>query len=223
MSSTSYSVFIPRVFLNISSSRITQAFHNLNIGEVDHVDLVKRSNEKGSFHMAFVHFKNLYDSNEAKSFQTDVENPDCKAKIVYDDPWYWFVMPFTKKEEVNQSFMNMNPMPTMMVPPVPGMMLFWSHGPQGPMYYWGYPNPPAQPNAMFTTPNQSFTNRQVSTPTKPIRKPKQDANMSGFTNRKLEKEFDSANEENFPSLEQSKNVTVRKKFQNWAEDGEEED
>ncbi len=240
MSSTSYSVFIPRVFLNISSTRISNVFHKLNIGEVDHVDLVKRSNEKSSFNMAFVHFKNMYDSNEARSFQDDVANPDTKAKIVYDDPWYWFVMPFTKKEKANQGFNSLAPgqgfvppaltQPAMMVPPSPGMMLFWSHGPQGPFYYWGFPNPNVN-NQMFTPNHQSFSQGAPITPSKQKRTFKSYKNHNDRiinktkdpVKRNLNEELNS--EQDFPSLEESKNVTVRsKKMSDWAaEDEDEED
>ena len=48
--------------------------------------------------MAFVHFEGLYNTAAAETFRQDVENPEKKAKIVYDDPWFWLVLPFIKKE-----------------------------------------------------------------------------------------------------------------------------
>jgi hypothetical protein len=101
---TLYSVFIPRVFSNITEKRIINTFHNLDIGDVHHVDLVKRTNINGkSYNMAFVHFNGFYDTKSAESFKTDIENKDKKAKIVYDDPWFWLVLPFEMKPQVNNN------------------------------------------------------------------------------------------------------------------------
>ena len=95
-----YSVFIPRIFANISEARIIQIFHNLSIGEVDHVDLLRKTGNNGQpYNMGFVHFKQLYDSPNGGSFRADVENAENKTKIVYDDPWFWIVLPFEQKEQ----------------------------------------------------------------------------------------------------------------------------
>ena len=99
----SYSVFIPRVFTNISEQRIVDIFVNYSIGQVDHVDLVRKSNY-GNYCMAFVHFKYLYDTSSAQSFKRDVENPDKVAKFVYDHHWYWIVCPYERNslDQCNQ-------------------------------------------------------------------------------------------------------------------------
>ena len=98
-----YSVFIPRIFANISEARIIQIFHNLSIGEVDHVDLLRKTGNNGQpYNMGFVHFKHLYDSPNGGSFRADVENAENKTKIVYDDPWFWIVLPFEQKEPQQQ-------------------------------------------------------------------------------------------------------------------------
>jgi len=94
----SYSVFIPCVFTNISEHRIIDIFNKHSIGQVDHVDLVRKSNYS-NFYMAFVHFKSLYDNPSADCFKRDVENPDKVAKFVYDDPWYWTVRPYERNRE----------------------------------------------------------------------------------------------------------------------------
>ena len=98
MTATSYSVFIPRVFTNIGEQRITTIFQQLDIGDVRKVDLITKVNNNGTFNMAFVHFEGLYNTSAAETFRQDVENPEKKAKIVYDDPWFWLVLPFIKKE-----------------------------------------------------------------------------------------------------------------------------
>ena len=99
MSST-YSVFIPRVFSNIRANRISDTFHNLDIGDVEKVDLVAKTSKNGdSYNMAFVHFKGFFDTQAAADFRREVEDPEIKAKLVYEDPWFWLVLPFEKKEK----------------------------------------------------------------------------------------------------------------------------
>jgi len=100
MSSTQYSVFIPRVFCNISEHRIAHVFHNIGIGSVAKVDLVKKSPVNGKpYNMAFVHFQELYQTQEAQTFMEDIHDVSKQAKILYDDPWFWLVLPFEKKEK----------------------------------------------------------------------------------------------------------------------------
>jgi len=101
---SSYSVFIPRVFTNIGQERITSIFHTLSIGSVNRVDLIRKTGKNGdNYNMAFVHFNYLYDSPGAEGFKRDVEDPEKKAKIVYDDPWFWLVLPFEEKENPVQT------------------------------------------------------------------------------------------------------------------------
>ena len=96
---SSFTVFIPRVFTNIREDRITKVFHDLNIGNVGKIDLVKRTNKQGkSFNMAFIHFDHLYQSDSANEFHRDILE-DKKSKVVYDDPWFWLVLPFEEKEQ----------------------------------------------------------------------------------------------------------------------------
>jgi|TARA_B110000495_G_scaffold158553_1_gene142458 hypothetical protein len=104
---SSYSVFIPRVFTNIGEERITSIFHSLSIGEVNRVDLIRKTGKNGdNYNMAFVHFNHLYDSPSAECFKRDVEDPEKKAKLIYDEPWFWLVLPFEEKEKPVQTLDN---------------------------------------------------------------------------------------------------------------------
>jgi hypothetical protein len=95
---SSYSVFIPRIFANIRENRIAYTFHSLSIGDVNHIDLVRKTSKNGEiYNMAFVHFNEMYNNPGADAFREDVEDPDKQAKIVYDDPWFWIILPFDKK------------------------------------------------------------------------------------------------------------------------------
>jgi hypothetical protein len=104
---SSYSVFIPRVFTNIGEERISSIFNRLSIGDVNRVDLIRKTGKNGdNYNMAFVHFNYLYDSPSAEAFKRDVEDTEKKAKIVYDDPWFWLVLPFEEKEKPIQTLDN---------------------------------------------------------------------------------------------------------------------
>jgi len=133
---SSFSVFIPRVFANIGEKRIANVFYQKDIGEVSKVDLVRRTNEKGEkYNMAFVHFEYLFQTTSAKNFREDVENPEVKAKLVYEDPWFWLVLPFEEKEKPVQQ-----PHAEQQFFPQDQQNYFMGYGtmmmtPQGPMWY----------------------------------------------------------------------------------------
>jgi hypothetical protein len=87
------SLFIPRVFVNISSKRITQIFHSLRIGKVNRVDFLRKRSRNGRpYNAMFVHFEHWYDNTAACNFQARVRDPTQDARLVYDDPWYWVVL-----------------------------------------------------------------------------------------------------------------------------------
>jgi hypothetical protein len=88
------------MFANISEKRIANVFYQKDIGEVSKIDLVSRTNDKGEkYNMAFVHFDHLFQTSSGKKFREEVENPQVKAKLVYEDPWFWLVLPFEEKEK----------------------------------------------------------------------------------------------------------------------------
>jgi hypothetical protein len=154
---SSYSVFIPRVFSNITDTRIADIFHNEDIGKVSSVDLISKKTQKGDatiyYNMAFVHFETVYNSNASHLFREQVADPNVKAKLVYDDPWFWLVLPFEQKErpqklpQVNNTPMVYNP--ELCPPPMaynsescPPMAPYWMMTPNGPICQWVYASPP---------------------------------------------------------------------------------
>jgi hypothetical protein len=93
--SATYSVCIPRIFTNVPNKKIVGTFEKLNLGKVDKLDIIWKTGRDGSsYKMAFVHFSewNIYNS-AAITFREQVENPNKEARLVYDDPWYWIVLP----------------------------------------------------------------------------------------------------------------------------------
>lgn len=90
------SICIPRVFSNITEARVLAIFKNLDLGEIERVDMIQRTNDKGeNFQRVFVHFTEWYDTTEAgepNASAIEVRQRLLKGiqvKVVYDDPWFW--------------------------------------------------------------------------------------------------------------------------------------
>jgi hypothetical protein len=80
---------IPRVYPNISESRIRRIFDDLNMGTLDRIDIVSKQSEKGEkFNRVFVHFRRWNDTENAKTARERLLNGK-EIKIIYDDPWFW--------------------------------------------------------------------------------------------------------------------------------------
>jgi hypothetical protein len=102
-----FSVCIPRIFGNIPNKKIISTFENLKLGRVKNMDIVWKTGRDGSsFKMAFIHFSEWnMNSSAAMTFRDNVENPTVEAKLVYDDPWHWIVLP-NKSQVVINSHVN---------------------------------------------------------------------------------------------------------------------
>ena len=87
------SVYIPRVFNNISAERITDVFQNQRLGRVHHVDFVPRVDDNEA-KMAFVHFEYWNTNNVACQHLIErIQDPQREARVVYEDPYYWLLLP----------------------------------------------------------------------------------------------------------------------------------
>jgi vacuolar-type H+-ATPase subunit I/STV1 len=82
------SLYIPRVFLNITQERIKSAFEKNGIGKVKRVDLLSKVPD---YNIAYVHFDYWNDTITARNFQSHTKEQKG-AKLVYDDPWHWIVL-----------------------------------------------------------------------------------------------------------------------------------
>ena len=119
MTSAHYSIYIPRIFNNIPNKKISDIFEELGLGEVSTMDIIYKTGSDGSrYKMAFIHFTNWYNTSTALNFRNKIENPDIEAKLVYDDPWYWIVLPnsskpttFTKYKNVISTFIVLRECP----------------------------------------------------------------------------------------------------------------
>jgi hypothetical protein len=88
------SIYIPHVFPNITEDRVKQTFQDLMIGEVERVDFVPKVGKNGKeFKAAFLHFREWYCTDTAQNLQMRIVDPSQNARVVYDDPWHWQVLP----------------------------------------------------------------------------------------------------------------------------------
>ena len=105
MSAQSYSILIPHVFMNISRRTVINAFEKYDIGKIKDIDcIIKKSPNGNKYKMLFIHFKYWNMKNSAAvNLREKIENPNKEARFMYDDPWYWLILPSNpKKEELSQ-------------------------------------------------------------------------------------------------------------------------
>ena len=93
--SLSFSVCIPRIFANVSNKKIINTFEGLNLGKIADMNIVWKTGRDGSaYKMAFIHFNEWNNKCQAAiNLRNKIENPNIEAKLVYDDPWYWILLP----------------------------------------------------------------------------------------------------------------------------------
>ena len=85
------SLCVPRVFSNIDEKRIRRIFGELNMGEIERVDIISKTTEKGDkFNRVFIHFKNWFRNVNADMARERLLNGK-EIKIIYDEPWFWKV------------------------------------------------------------------------------------------------------------------------------------
>jgi hypothetical protein len=99
--SQSLSLFIPRVFANITEERIANVFESLGFGQVRRVDRVTKLGRDGkAFYSVYIHFDYWNETVTVANFQERVRNPRKEARVVYDEPWYWIVLENTAAKQV---------------------------------------------------------------------------------------------------------------------------
>jgi hypothetical protein len=83
------SLCIPRVYPNITEVRIRKTFNDLDLGDIERIDIVSKTSEKGDkFNRVFIHFKRWYVNENADAARGRLLNGK-DIKIIYDDPWFW--------------------------------------------------------------------------------------------------------------------------------------
>ena len=93
------SLYIPHVFPNFTAEYIASMIEYMEIGKVDHVDLVAKLDKRGNYYnAAYIHFAYWFAGPIAENFQARVLDPTREARIIHDDPWYWIVLENTAKK-----------------------------------------------------------------------------------------------------------------------------
>lgn len=90
LDATMPSLCIPRVFSSITRDRVFDTIKELNIGYINRIDMVRKTNEKGeNFQRVFIHLRWFRNDVADKARMRLIDGKDIK--IVYDDPWFWKV------------------------------------------------------------------------------------------------------------------------------------
>ena len=96
------SMCIPRTFVNITRSHVYKTINDLNLGVIDHIDMVRRKNEKGEeFQRVFIHFSKWHSNNVANRARTLLLSGK-EVKVIYDDPWFWKISANRSSERTSQ-------------------------------------------------------------------------------------------------------------------------
>ena len=83
------SMCIPRTFINITRNNVYKTINDLNLGVIDHIDMVRRKNEKGEdFQRVFIHFSKWHSNSVADRARTLLLSGK-EVKVIYEDPWFW--------------------------------------------------------------------------------------------------------------------------------------
>lgn len=93
---------IPRVYSNISESRIRKIFDELNMGSLERIDMISKHSDKGEkYNRVFVHFTRWNDNENACIARERLLNGK-DIKIIYDDPWFWKISAY--REPVSRTY-----------------------------------------------------------------------------------------------------------------------
>mgnify|MGYP003332549523 FL=1 len=87
------SLYIPVITGKITEAFIKETFHRLDVGEVSRVDFVNTTKNGRVTRQAFVHFNVWYYTKTASNLQARVLDTQINAKLVYDDPYFWPLLP----------------------------------------------------------------------------------------------------------------------------------
>ena len=100
------SMYIP--YVSADGDFIKDTIEEFGFGKVKRVDCVARGNND-STSMAFVHMEHWEKNSLVENFQNRIQSSDKEARIVYDDPKYWIILPNKNpvNVDVNEKMNNM--------------------------------------------------------------------------------------------------------------------
>jgi hypothetical protein len=83
------SLCIPRIPFETTKNDIFQIFNKINIVRLERVDILHKKSQKGDeYKMAFLYFKNWYDTPLAHQTKDRILSGK-DIKLVYAFPWFW--------------------------------------------------------------------------------------------------------------------------------------
>lgn len=83
------SICIPRVFNNITKSKIRFVFNKLNIGQIERIDIISYISKSTKVNRVFIHFNSLYNTKNSNKICNILNNDNGIFKVIYDTPWFW--------------------------------------------------------------------------------------------------------------------------------------
>lgn len=84
------SLYIPYVYS--TEDEIINTFKTLELGIVKRVDLVSRGLDTTN-NMAFIHMEYWNETQLVENLQKKIISTDMEARVIYDDPKYWILLP----------------------------------------------------------------------------------------------------------------------------------
>lgn len=100
------SMYIP--YVSADGEFIKNTIEDFGFGKVKRVDCVARGNDNITS-MAFIHMEHWEENSLVENFQNRIKTSDKEARIVYDDPNYWIILPNKNpmNVDVNEKINNM--------------------------------------------------------------------------------------------------------------------
>ena len=99
------SLYVPYIHNTCSEQIIKDVFNKLLLGEVKNVELFMKPGYKNGF-IGFIHLNCWYDNIASNNLREKIYSTG-RAKIVYDDPYYWNICKINKttEEKLDCAFM----------------------------------------------------------------------------------------------------------------------
>ena len=102
------SICIPRTFSSITREKVIAVIRDLELGEIDHIDMIQRNNEKGDkFQRIFIHFKYWFSNPTAVKTRKMLLTSEKEIKIIYDEHWFWKISANRSVKSIPQKLQNL--------------------------------------------------------------------------------------------------------------------
>lgn len=86
---SSFAIYIPSVYPNITESMISKTFHRMDVGKVKHVELISQ----GKTNKAHVYFTEIYDNETAANIACGIKAGDTvKLKYARNEHVFWILL-----------------------------------------------------------------------------------------------------------------------------------